>query len=541
MEGKKVAAVLSAVGALGALGYAFYSSSSKAEAGGDNNGDVTLTIYDEWGNPVPRRRGPVGFGPVMAGARVDLVPGNYTASASIKNTSTKAGVPVAVTLNIEVSCTISGMMTPMDQDESFTAGQTRVFSVPFIVTAGMAGLSGTMSLTAKSPAGAVLGTDVLTVNVLVASASIVDTLVTGDILEGDQFEVGVQVQNGAMPQTITIEAAAVGLTVPAAASRAYAADEMASFGLTFTAPIGSAGSKTIQITIKSGSTVLDTIDVPVVIELPATLINSFILGSMQKDGQSGSMIDLKDGDSWWAQCQIKHQYAGGNFTAYVEILVDDQAWRSYKDFTLPDVAVLTTYNFYTQNQDLFNSGSLAYKAIAPVRLTLIYRGDGADWTQNQVIGTPVIYPNAVRVVEPDFAPYISGVELCSPYSQQAGTPVTDGMSGVLGNSFGLRVKLTLNALTAPSSTTFNPVMTIHRPDGTSKNVTRYSGGSSGSSTTGIYTVFGDCYSTPLDLFDQWGTYTINWVLTYLGVTYNGSFTVNVAEPPIIYGAEVTIT
>ena len=430
--------IASAVGA----GILFAVNSQKAKAA-ENEG-VHLVILDEYGNPVQRSLapsgGPVGRGPVMAGSRVNLTPGSYTAQVILKNNSTKGGSPTAASLNIEVSSTISGLMTAVDQDIAFSASEQKTLNYPFTVTAAMMNTSGTITVSVKTPSG-----------------------VSPELL-------------------------------------------------------------------------LDSDYISVSIIPPTGVVSAPVLDNLFKTGVSGMPLDLKNGDSWWGQVHLTHQYNGGNYSVYVEILVGDQAWRSYADFTLEDTATLLTKTITTANQDLFNAGDIPYLGYANVRVSLWYRGDGSDWSLSQLVGTPTVYTSKVRVVEPDYTPYFASVRIKIP-ATGSWVDAVNGMSGTYNSTYSIMSILRLNALSQPGVTT-TCTLKITKPSGTVTTLAYSNRTITGDSTTGIWEVYADWLS---QAFDQYGTYTFLITVTYGGTAYTAQFTVVVAEPPIVYGADVTIT
>jgi hypothetical protein len=122
------------------------------------NGDVSITIYDEYGNVVPRN------------SPYNLNEGGYyTLKFTVKNSSTRGGTPWPATLTMSYSVTINGAVQASNTvTGEFAAGETRTFGAyGFSIPWNIKGTGiGSVSVTSKSPSGSVLDTDSEIINVI---------------------------------------------------------------------------------------------------------------------------------------------------------------------------------------------------------------------------------------------------------------------------------------------------------------------------------------------------------------------------------------
>jgi hypothetical protein len=135
------------------------AAAAKSQAEGQNG--VTLTILDANGNPVvgSSHRGRV----YTAGSVLNLVPGDYSAQVTVKNTTIVNGAAGPATLSVNLVSSIAGLLEEVFEDVDFAAGETKVVTYPFTVTEEMAGLSGTITVNILDPNGIQLASDFATV------------------------------------------------------------------------------------------------------------------------------------------------------------------------------------------------------------------------------------------------------------------------------------------------------------------------------------------------------------------------------------------
>lgn len=113
---------------------------------------------------------------------LNLTPGsNYLLTITVNNTSTANGIPVAVALRLTVAAIVGTMplMTPINQDIPFTAGQTKTLQFQMNVPTTLDSLNGVIVASILDPTGVQLATasvDVLLVSTNVGILHVVATV-----------------------------------------------------------------------------------------------------------------------------------------------------------------------------------------------------------------------------------------------------------------------------------------------------------------------------------------------------------------------------
>lgn len=136
---------------------------------GEDEAMLQIEVYDSEGRLVPRN------------SPMDLEEGkSYTVVLTVKNTSTRAGLPWAATLSVTIHAAVTygyeqvATLIPITtRDESFTAGQTKTFSYTMTVPSineipQIEGSTGQIGASVQSPQGTTLATayEPLTIKIL---------------------------------------------------------------------------------------------------------------------------------------------------------------------------------------------------------------------------------------------------------------------------------------------------------------------------------------------------------------------------------------
>jgi hypothetical protein len=190
---------------------------------------------------------------------------------------------------------------------------------------------------------------------------------------------------------------------------AYTAGQTLAKTYPFTVTSGQIGQsgKQITVAIKDPNGVQLATDFATVnIVTPAIVLGAFTAPKLYSTSVPAgvapgttSSLAIKTGDAFWADLAFQYQYQGGNYTFLAEVNVGGVYLRSFKDMTLPNSATLATVNLTTANQDLFNPGSLVAVTLLDIRLSLIFRGFGADTSQWVSVLTKT-YTGAATYVPP---------------------------------------------------------------------------------------------------------------------------------------------
>ncbi len=125
------------------------SGKAKAEEPPPGEGDASIVIqvYDSQGNLVPHS------------SPVTLDEGaSYTVKLTVRNNSTKGGVPWEATLGIGISATTSltTLIASREDMKSFLAGETKSFNYAMNVPFGTGNQSGSIQAWVKDPYGTTL-------------------------------------------------------------------------------------------------------------------------------------------------------------------------------------------------------------------------------------------------------------------------------------------------------------------------------------------------------------------------------------------------
>lgn len=346
--------------------------------------------------------------------------------------------------------------------------------------------------------------------------------------------------------TITLSSTISGIITPVSDTEAFTASQQRVFNYPFIVTnslLGQTGTFSAAL-LDPNSNVLQSDSANVSCGWPAMIPGALTATKFYDNGNTsgvapGTALPILMGQKFWADLNFTYQYQGGNYTFLAELNMGGGVYlRSYKDMVLPNAATATTVPVTTQNQDVFAVNGVAFGTPIDVRLSLIYRGQGSDYSQWTSVLTNT-YTGAYIQGTPDYAPSITQATVLVPSPNGTETTIPPaGLSINYNSSYLLRFYFMLEAFSINLGDV-NISVVITKPDNTTGNMTSYgkSYGKSGYVYTGYVALLPDSSSTPFNQYGKW-TFVATFILA--GVTI-GQYTATINVPTnIVYGGTITI-
>lgn len=242
-----------------------------------------LNIYWPWYKPpeIPGAELAIELGGADPNALVEGT--TYPVTVKVTNKSTKLGVASPATFTVKTSAVLAGvnLFTPVSEQATFAAGESKLFTYNFTIPAESGGKSGSITATVFDPSMKQIaqGSLAIAVQVAVLSGRLTNIMIyyTGlaDWIvptSGQQVPVGADISLIAAYQntsgvsiighvdTLVIYPNGANVYVPAATNQDRNAPPNTGFSVQFTVFItNQEGTYSISITLSSGGVVLDTL------------------------------------------------------------------------------------------------------------------------------------------------------------------------------------------------------------------------------------------------------------------------------------------